>query len=162
VHAQIPAKLLSVDREQYRLAICDALQTAGSIPFRKVTFRDGSAPQRNKCHENVAQFVSENPGHKAIRGWICIDKWIRDAHSIVEGPAGERFDITPFEPECCRSATSFAEHIGDEETFQQEREYQGQFYCTCRRHPEIELTGEPAPLVDADDPWSGDDLSDWP
>lgn len=145
-----------MDREQYRLAICDALQSAGSIPFRSVTFHDGTAPQRNQCHENVGRFVSENPGYEAVRGWISINAWIRDAHSIVEGPSGERFDITPFEPESCRSATSFAEHIGDEETFQRERAYQPQFYCVCPRHPQIELTAEPAPFIETDDPWSGD------
>lgn len=149
-----------MDRERYRLGICDALQTAGSIPFRDVIFRDGSAPERNKCHENVDRFVAENPVYKAVRGWTSINDWIRDAHSIVEGPSGERFDITPFEPESCRSATRFAEHMGDEESFQGERAYQGQFYCTCPRRPEMELTAEPAPLIDADDLWS-ENLSEW-
>jgi hypothetical protein len=142
-------------RHLRRLANC------GEHPVQKrYISRRKRSRERNKCHENVDRFVAENPDYKAVRGWISINAWIRDAHSIVEGPGGERFDITPFEPESCRSATRFAEHMGDEESFQGERAYQGQFYWTCPRHPEMALTAEPAPLIEADDLWS-ENLSEW-
>jgi hypothetical protein len=143
-----------VDRLQYRRVICGALQIAKSVPFRRVGFRDGSSPQPHECHENVNRFVSENPGCKTIRGWISIDRRMREAHSIVESPNGDRFDITPFDYESGRDATSFAEHIGDEEAFQLERQYQARFYCQCPRHEgeDVPLTVEPpTSLIDPDE-----------
>jgi hypothetical protein len=151
-----------VDRLRYRLAICDLLQSAGTVPFSRVTFRDGTSPKRNKCHQNVEQFVSENPDYKPVRGWISVCEPIRDAHSIVRAPTGECFDITPIEPESCRAMTRFAEHKGDEEAFVLERRFQEQFHCTCPRHPQIEMISTPSAAFLDNDPWDSEIAPDFP
>jgi hypothetical protein len=62
----------------------------------------------HECHNNTGRFVSENPGHKVVRGWMVFDHnkttealWPFcnfAAHSVVESPGGRLFDVTPVAP----------------------------------------------------------------
>jgi hypothetical protein len=65
--------------------------------------------------------VRRNPSDRAVRGWvtyastgfaICLT-----AHSVVRGPDGTMFDITPLENESIRQGMTFVEHLGSEEEF---------------------------------------------
>jgi hypothetical protein len=50
----------------------------------------------HECHNNVDRWVSENPDHKAVRGWLFFNMLLRfTAHSVVEAPDGRMFDLTP-------------------------------------------------------------------
>ena len=89
--------------------------TAKPVPFRTVKFVDGSEPDRNRCHDNVARCVDENPGHRAVRGWLISagagDSLLLDAHSAVTDGISE-FDITPLSYPCL-----FIRHAGPELEF---------------------------------------------
>jgi hypothetical protein len=52
-------------------------------------------PEAHQCHPNVDAFVAANPDHRAIRGWLKITDFTLQQHSVVSGPGGELFDITP-------------------------------------------------------------------
>jgi hypothetical protein len=102
----------------------------------KVIF-DGDVPAVAHCHENVDRYVLENPGFRAVRGWVTVPSHgstVRAAHSVVLAPDGKLFDITPFEDERERSATRFVPHTGDEDNFKKERDFQPLFYCDCPNH----------------------------
>lgn len=123
-----------MDREKYRRDICDALaHVACCIPLMNVRFESG-APQIGECHQNVDRYVLENRGFTAVRGWVTIPSLgttARAAHSVVMSPDGDLFDITPFADERERHATRFVPHVGDDQSFKDEREFQPLFHCDC-------------------------------
>ncbi len=58
-------------------------------------------PEPKMCHDNVTTFCENNPSFRPIRGWLYIDflgmigyvNFI--AHSAINSPDGELYDITP-------------------------------------------------------------------
>jgi hypothetical protein len=65
-----------------------------------VTRRSWSGAQKNMCHDNAARWVTEHPGHRVIRGWLCFDLTVTKphmrftAHSVVADESGALVDIT--------------------------------------------------------------------
>jgi hypothetical protein len=89
------------------------MSSAAVIPFREVRFKTGAVPQLNKCHENVAAWVNENPRHKPVRGWLVVGDHLLNAHSVVAGLDGVLFDITPLQTPRQR----FLPHLGSQSEF---------------------------------------------
>ena len=85
---------------------------ASHVPFRFVSFRGGDKPLQNKCHENVARWITENPNHLAVRGWLVTSGFLCDKHSVVQSADGALFDITPLQV-----PTPFIKHPGDDNEF---------------------------------------------
>lgn len=74
------------------------------IPFEERQISSGP-PLEHQCYLNNDRWCRENPGHKSICGWLVFD-FNRDseglwpvcrltAHSVIEDPAGNLFDLTP-------------------------------------------------------------------
>ena len=97
------AKLLGKLRETIKHAVV--------VPFRDVRFQDRTAPSRNNCHETVDGWIRENLEDRAVNGWL-VSGLIIDRHSVVEGPDGHLFDITPLE-----YRVAFIRHPGTDEEF---------------------------------------------
>lgn len=83
---------------------------------KRWTFANGEVPEPGGCHANVDRWIAENPGHKAIRGWVldgemgeCVNFV---AHSAVGMPSGELVDIT------FPKSLSLISHRGSPEFFQ--------------------------------------------
>ena len=78
---------------------------------RAVSFRDGSPPQANKCHENADRWVRENPSCAAVRRWAIEaesgDHLLLVAHSVVQEGDGQLVDITLGQPH------AFLRHEGE-------------------------------------------------
>jgi hypothetical protein len=75
------------------------------------------APEQNWCHANVSRWVAENPGCKAVHGWLVFDLflWARfSAHSVAEEPDGTLIDITPSH---ASRRYPFLPHEGDANAF---------------------------------------------
>jgi hypothetical protein len=74
------------------------------VPFEARTMASG-LPQEHECHDNIRRWISENPDHKPVRGWLVFDLHRTSrglmsvcrftAHSVVEEPSGRLIDITP-------------------------------------------------------------------
>jgi hypothetical protein len=108
-------------RRAYETDICLRLKDAKIIPFREVAV-GGWRPKVAECHENVDAWVQANPQSRAIRGWVVFASYGGDAlgltaHSIVKGPDGELFDITPMQNERDQRPLHFIAHVGDEQLF---------------------------------------------
>lgn len=57
-------------------------------------------PESRNCHTNALTLAARDPRYKAVHGWLCADyiavgQFTFYAHSVVEDPTGELFDITP-------------------------------------------------------------------
>jgi len=57
-------------------------------------------PSPRDCHRNSDRYAIENAGHQPVRGWLIFDDsdiglYRFLAHSVVEGPDGKLFDLTP-------------------------------------------------------------------
>jgi len=59
-------------------------------------------PTEKLCHINTDRRVQEHPDHKAVHGWLVLDYSEGlmplcgvTAHSVVETPDGQLFDLTP-------------------------------------------------------------------
>jgi hypothetical protein len=94
---------------------------AVSVRFEAVSFPGGGIPIANHCHENVDRYVA-SANCRAVRGWLLQEHanfgmWLVIAHSVVEGPNGELFDITPFDDERERRSLTFLRHPENEENF---------------------------------------------
>ena len=93
------------------------LHQAVHVERREVHFQDGSRPLSSHCHDNVDQWVCENPGSQPIRGWVVIstsaDTAYIAAHSIVQTACGDLIDITPLPDQ----NTPFIPHTGSEDRF---------------------------------------------
>jgi hypothetical protein len=81
---------------------------------------EGRQPRADGCHNNVDDYVAEQPlGRTAVRGWYIdgsdgCGAYLFKAHSIVE-EAGSVFDITPVGPGIRRP--DFLRHLGPPEEF---------------------------------------------
>lgn len=121
-------------RRVFETAICSRLIEAEIIPFKKVAIGEWQ-PKIAECHENVDTWVQTNPGASAVRGWVVFASYGGDAvgltaHSVVRGPAGELFDITPIQNENDRHPLHFIAHLGDERSFLEMRKGVGiSFTC---------------------------------
>jgi len=70
-------------------------------PVKKIAVKfDDWEPQQNMCHHNAVLFCERRPGWSPVRGWLYFDlpgldvaKFV--SHSVVQGPDGAYFDITP-------------------------------------------------------------------
>jgi|SRR5882762_3537594 hypothetical protein len=121
-------------RRAYETAICARLNEAEIIPFREVSIGEWR-PKVAACHENVDAWVQSNPQSFAVRGWVVYISYGGDAvgltaHSIVKGPDGDLFDITPLCNEGGRHPLHFVAHVGDDRSFFEMKEGTGiSFTC---------------------------------
>jgi hypothetical protein len=91
--------------------LSEAIKHAAIVRFRNVRFLDGTAPSRNKCHENVDTWVRQNPQDRAVNGWL-VSGLVIDRHSVVQGHDGQLFDITPLD-----YRVGFVRHPGTDNEF---------------------------------------------
>ena len=111
----------------WKSAYCEALyeqrEEARQVERREVRFRDGSQPERNRCHCNAERFVRENPGYSVVRGWLRTSIWdfqvMFDAHSLVADCDGQLIEITPM---LDGMSLPFLRHVGGEEQFTEFKE----------------------------------------
>lgn len=109
-------------RDEYVRDICEMSGTASFVPFKPNIRLGNWKPKVADCHGNADYWVKHYPGHVAIRGWIALmeaepDPVVYTAHSVVCGPDGELFDITPlYNAEDIRRG-KFISHVGDDATF---------------------------------------------
>ncbi|MBY3205040.1 hypothetical protein [Rhizobium laguerreae] len=87
-------------RDEYERDICARSETASFVNVKRDAGFDGWEPKVGGCHDNVDHWVKHHTGHTAVRGWIAYmsggpDHVVYTAHSVVRGPDGELFDITP-------------------------------------------------------------------
>lgn len=93
------------------------------VPFVERSLDDWR-PDERECHRNVDWWVMNNPGCKAVRGWLFFDMittsegllkfvWF-NSHSVVEEPNGKVIDITPSR---ASQRYPFIGHEGDEDDF---------------------------------------------
>ena len=85
---------------------------AAPLEFEEVSFKDGSSPQFNKCHDNVTRWILENPRCTRVRGWLVTSGFMFEKHSAVHED-GRIYDITPSR----RPGTPFLRHEGDDAEF---------------------------------------------
>jgi len=107
-------------RADYETDVCRRLSEAEHVTFIEVSSEDWR-PVVAGCHPNVDYWVRMNPGTVAVRGWVLFASFGQSvgltAHSVVQGPDGKRFDITPLADERPRKAMRFVEHLGDDRQF---------------------------------------------
>lgn len=120
---------------EYVADICGRLGQAERVPFCQVRIGDWK-PEASKCHENVDAWVKTNPGTVAVRGWVTYASFGSlgtglTAHSVVQGPDGSLFDITPLRDESCRQGMRFVRHIGAEATFFAAKQISIFINCPC-------------------------------
>ncbi|MFK3968609.1 hypothetical protein ACI2KT_34180 [Ensifer adhaerens] len=134
-------------RDEYERDICARAEAASNVRFTDVSFADWK-PKVAECHDNVDYSVEHHPGCSAVRGWLAYASYGTNdfgytAHSVVRGPEGDLFDITPtHDPDYPRGR--FVIHVGDEQTF---------FDIKGGSH-EIRCQGNcPAPRLEADVLW---------
>ncbi|HTZ81962.1 MAG TPA: hypothetical protein VMB66_02145 [Candidatus Acidoferrales bacterium] len=108
-------------RVEYERSVCDRLANATRIPFRPVSFADGTAPMVGGCHRNADRWVTENPDCDVVRGWVTYSNFGVSigltAHSVVRDQDGQVFDITPLENERYRAGMQFVPHVGRDQVF---------------------------------------------
>jgi hypothetical protein len=98
---------------------------AKAVPFAEYQLADWR-PTPNDCHRNVDHWVAQNPGYRAVRGWLVFDFRINgpllgmrphfrfNAHSTVRSPDGTIVDITP---SYASQRYPFMPHPFDEQSF---------------------------------------------
>ena len=90
---------------QYIGGLSHRWSEAAIIPRTAVSIGDWH-PSIKKCHDNVTYWVTQNPKHKCVRGWMLMDLRMAGllgqapriellAHSIIQDENGTCFDITP-------------------------------------------------------------------
>ncbi|MBY5436503.1 hypothetical protein [Rhizobium leguminosarum] len=108
-------------REEYERDLCARNGTASFVSVKPDAGFDGWEPKVGGCHDNVDYWVKHHVGHTAVRGWIAYmsggpDHVVYTAHSVVLGPDGQLFDITPlYHNDDLRGR--FIVHVGDDATF---------------------------------------------
>lgn len=74
-----------------------------------------------RCHDNAKLWVKEKAGWRRVRGWLRFPYATHHdlvAHSLVEGPHGERWDVTPYDDKQAMSlATLFVKHPGSDDEY---------------------------------------------
>lgn len=108
--------LISPTQKEYEILICSSREFAVILPFVDVSSH-GWVPIVSNCHSNVDRWVAENPGCRAVRGWICYISFglcgeRLTGHSVVRTSDGSLIDITPVPPGAQR-AELFIEHRGN-------------------------------------------------
>jgi hypothetical protein len=107
-------------RIEYESSICSRLHQAVHVPFRHVSLPDWS-PVVADCHANVDRWVEAHSEYEPVRGWVTYASFGiatgLTAHSVVCGPDGQLFDITPLGNEDYRQSMRFVAHIGDDTSF---------------------------------------------
>jgi hypothetical protein len=108
-------------RDEYERDICARSETASFVPFKPDAGFDGWGPTVGGCHQNVDHWVKHHSGHAAVRGWLAYANYGGDlvgytAHSVVRGPDGALFDITPLYDSKAIPG-QFIIHAGDDTTF---------------------------------------------
>jgi hypothetical protein len=127
---------VTINRADYEADVCRRLSQAEHIPFKQVSIGDWR-PQVAHCHVNVDTWVKANGGAVPVRGWVTYASFGElgvglTAHSIVQNPDGELFDITPLESEWVRSGMRFIRHVGDDRAFFEEKERNLNITCPYR------------------------------
>lgn len=122
-----------MDRRSYEEAICARLSEGQIIPFREVSLGEWR-PAISACHENVNMWVRSNPQCVAVRGWVTYASFGAGtvgltAHSIVQDPNGNLFDITPQNDESIRQGMRFIAHVGDDPSFFETKANGHSFVC---------------------------------
>ncbi|KRA65301.1 hypothetical protein [Rhizobium sp. Root651] len=108
-------------RNEYEQDLCARAETAAFVPFKPGAGFDGWEPAVGGCHQNVDHWVKYHSGHTAVRGWLAYANYGGDlfgytAHSVVRGPNGTLFDITPlYNTKAVRGR--FIAHVGDDAAF---------------------------------------------
>ena len=88
--------------------------------IQKMTDRPrGWISEPNCCHENVGKWTTENPSHRAVRGWLvekvgseCYSVFYFSAHTVVEKEIGSLWEIT-----LCERLPPFLRHKGSDAEF---------------------------------------------
>lgn len=123
-------------RIQYEKSICDRLPQASHVPYRKVLFADGRVPSQSECHQNADRWASENQGCTVVRGWVTYANFGLSvgltAHSVIQDPDGQLYDITPLGNERDRSGMEFVPHLGTEQEFTSMKE--SNVFIECPYH----------------------------
>ena len=115
------------------------------IPLERVSI-GGWQPEIAHCHENVDAWVKAHPECVAVRGWLIYRSFGRGgfgltAHSIVRGPNGKLFDITPFGDESARPYARFIAHDGDDQSFFEIKAKGHSFTCSPDLMANVTLEG---------------------
>jgi len=115
------AMIRAMSDREYQTAVCARLDSAESVPFKEVSIGEWK-PEIAHCHENVDAWVRAHPECVAVRGWAINASYGENnvelaAHSVVRGPDGKLFDITPFANESQRDSARFVAHVGDDLAF---------------------------------------------
>src|SRR5438270_1798768 len=85
------------------------------VPHATVLDLGAFKPEGSKWHENVDRWCQQNPGHKAMRGWLLTGDCLFDRHSVVDRGHDDLLDITPPGD---RSYSSFLPHEEDQNEFE--------------------------------------------
>lgn len=133
-------------RDEYERDLCARGETASFVPFKPDAGFDGWEPSVGGCHDNVDHWVRHHSGYTAVRGWLAYASYGGElvgytAHSIVRGPDGILFDITPLYDTNAKRAP-FVTHVGDDATFLAMRTPNLEIRCQGNRpaaplHPDL-------------------------
>lgn len=112
----------AMTREDYERDICSRSGASSRVTVKNDGGFGGWEPQVSDCHNNVDYWVEHHAGHTAVRGWIYYyghepEPVTYTAHSVVCGPDGKLFDITPLHNRSDKQRGRFIPHLGDEATF---------------------------------------------
>ena len=86
-----------IDTDKVIRRIWQALETKSDLPMRRVTFRDGSAPEPHRCEQNVLRWTSENPENEPVHRWLAIGLLLQKDW-MVRDQRGAVFNMTPLDP----------------------------------------------------------------
>jgi hypothetical protein len=120
-----------VDRIDFAKLVIARRASAMNVPFKKVELlgAPGEAPRGprfNSCHDNVRDWLFQNPNHKAVPGYLLDDlssgRCVVHAHSVVQREDGSLFDITPMH---VPKSYPFVGHIGTPEEFDAMKGHEG-------------------------------------
>jgi hypothetical protein len=144
-------------QHEYDADICRRARNPELVPFRKVSTGEWF-PAAGQCHQNATRWVAENEGHSVVRGWLPYlscgpDFRVLTPHSLVRGPDGGLFDITPVGNYDEMPIRQFVVHHGSDEEFWTMAKDVREIRCLAgdpapRWDPELALTGN---FVDIDD-----------
>ena len=77
-------------------ALMQRTAEAVTVPKRQVAIGEWQ-PQENQCHLNATTYCEHETDCQPVRGWLYLSALtLFVAHSVVRGPDGSLFDITPW------------------------------------------------------------------